>query len=165
MFAWRAALFLWQKDSFSCRDAHAFNRNSSSQVKACVGTSDFPLVTDGFSSGFSLAVPSFHETARDVLFHLVTDNSAARSRAPIRAPKRQELDPRRKASLQGIDCRLHFGASGRTCLDRAAAPGKRIRSEGLEMPPSGFRTKPPVCCSAFLKRRPVRCLKAINNLK
>jgi hypothetical protein len=32
MCAWRAALFLWQKDSFSCRDAHAFNRNSSSQV-------------------------------------------------------------------------------------------------------------------------------------
>ncbi len=24
-----AALFLWQKDSFSCRDAHGFNRNSS----------------------------------------------------------------------------------------------------------------------------------------
>jgi trans-2,3-dihydro-3-hydroxyanthranilate isomerase len=26
LFAWRAAPFLWQKDSFSCRDAHAFNR-------------------------------------------------------------------------------------------------------------------------------------------
>jgi hypothetical protein len=28
MCAWRAAPFLWQKDSFSCRNAHAFNRLS-----------------------------------------------------------------------------------------------------------------------------------------
>jgi hypothetical protein len=28
----RAAQFSLQKDSFSCRDAHAFNRYSSSQV-------------------------------------------------------------------------------------------------------------------------------------
>jgi len=131
MYAWRAALFLWQKDSFSCRDAHAFNRNSSSQVKACVDASDFSFVTGGFSSGFSLAVPSFHEGARVVLFDLVTDNLLARSRAPIRALKRQELDPRRKASLQKICCRLPIGARGRTCLHRAAAPGKRKRSEGL----------------------------------
>ena len=28
MSGWRAALFLWQEGSFSCHDAHAFNRNS-----------------------------------------------------------------------------------------------------------------------------------------
>ena len=39
MCASQAAPFLWQKDSFSCRDAHAFNRNSSWQVTACVTAS------------------------------------------------------------------------------------------------------------------------------
>ena len=41
MCALRAALFLWQRDSFSSRDAHGFNRNSSLQVAACVRLIDF----------------------------------------------------------------------------------------------------------------------------
>jgi hypothetical protein len=32
MFVWAAAPFSWQKESFSCLDAHAFNRNSSLQA-------------------------------------------------------------------------------------------------------------------------------------
>ncbi len=38
MCAWRAALFLWQMDSFSSSDAQGFNRNSSTQVMACALT-------------------------------------------------------------------------------------------------------------------------------
>src|SRR5580658_2244498 len=62
--AWRAAPFLWQKDSFSCRDAHAFNRNSSSQVAVCVGSNEFTLVSNEFSLISSPAFPSSHERPR-----------------------------------------------------------------------------------------------------
>jgi len=41
MCGWRAAPFLWQKGGFSCRDAHGFNRNSSTQVAVCVWLIDF----------------------------------------------------------------------------------------------------------------------------
>jgi hypothetical protein len=67
MYAWQAAPFLWQKDSFSCRDAHAFNRNSSTQVAVCVGSNDFGLVSDEFSLTSSPAFPSSHEPPRLVL--------------------------------------------------------------------------------------------------
>jgi hypothetical protein len=36
MCVWAAALFLWQKEGFSCRDAHAFNKRSSGQVTASI---------------------------------------------------------------------------------------------------------------------------------
>jgi hypothetical protein len=74
MCASRAAQFLLQEDSFSCRDAHAFNRNSSSQVTACVGGSPFPLVSIGFSGESSLRFPSFHEPSLLVMFRFVADN-------------------------------------------------------------------------------------------
>jgi hypothetical protein len=45
MCALDAALFLWQKDGFSCRDAHAFNRLSSSQVLACIESGRVILVS------------------------------------------------------------------------------------------------------------------------
>ena len=61
MYAWQAAPFLWQKDSFSCRDAHAFNRNSSTQVAVCVRSNDFPLVSLKFSLISSPAFPSSHK--------------------------------------------------------------------------------------------------------
>ena len=58
MFASRAAPFLRQKDSFSCRDAHAFNRNSSSQVTVCVAASRFSTcftrIFSGVFSSYSL---------------------------------------------------------------------------------------------------------------
>jgi hypothetical protein len=41
MFALRAALFLWQKDSFSFRDTQSFNRNSSTQVAMHIDLIDF----------------------------------------------------------------------------------------------------------------------------
>ena len=50
MCASGAALFLWQKDGFSCRDAHAFNRLSSSQVTAMFESSQFAVL---FHSEFS----------------------------------------------------------------------------------------------------------------
>jgi hypothetical protein len=74
MCAWRAAPFLWQKDSFSCRDAHAFNRYSSSQVTASVGSSHFPLVTRGFSVRSSPVFPSFHGPPGHVRFRFVTEH-------------------------------------------------------------------------------------------
>jgi hypothetical protein len=48
MFASRAALLLGQKDGFSCRDAHAFNRFSSWQVTACLESNHFPPNALGF---------------------------------------------------------------------------------------------------------------------
>jgi hypothetical protein len=59
MCALRAAQFLLQKDSFSCRDAHAFNRNSSSQVTLCVGSSVFHLFQSDFHCRLRLFFPLF----------------------------------------------------------------------------------------------------------
>ena len=73
MCAWRAAPFLWQKDSFSCRDAHAFNRNSSSQVALLVCASDFPLVTREFTLNSSPTFPSFHAPPLPVLFDFIEE--------------------------------------------------------------------------------------------
>ena len=78
MCALQAAQFLLQKGSFSCRDAHAFNRYSSSQVTLCVCCSSFPLVSIGFSLASSLRFPSFHDSPVPVLFRFVADNSLAR---------------------------------------------------------------------------------------
>ena len=78
MCALQAAQFLLQKDSFSCRDAHAFNRYSSSQVTLCVCCRRFPLVSIGFSLASSLRFPSFHDSPVLVLFRFVADNSLAR---------------------------------------------------------------------------------------
>ena len=61
----RAALFLLQRDSFSCSNAHSFNRLSSLQVVISVSAIGFSLVSCGFSAQVSLVIPSFHE--RDVL--------------------------------------------------------------------------------------------------
>jgi hypothetical protein len=88
MCAWRAAPFLWQKDSFSCRDAHAFNRNSSSQVAVNVGPVDLPLVSLGFSPVSSPAFPSSHEALLPLRFRFVTHNSLARFWELVGAPKR-----------------------------------------------------------------------------
>ena len=78
MCASQAAQFLLQKDGFSCRDAHAFNRYSSSQVTLCLAATGFPLVSIGFSIASSLQFPSFHESPVLVLFRFVADNSHAR---------------------------------------------------------------------------------------
>jgi hypothetical protein len=69
MYTWQAAPFLWQKDSFSCRDAHAFNRNSSAQVAVCVGSNHFPLVSNEFSFTSSPAFPSSHKAPSLVPSH------------------------------------------------------------------------------------------------
>jgi hypothetical protein len=69
----RAALFLLQKGGFSCRDAHAFNRYSYSQVTPCVGSMNFPLVTRGFSIAFSPAFLSSLGSPCLVMFPFVTD--------------------------------------------------------------------------------------------
>ncbi|MGA9061764.1 MAG: PhzF family phenazine biosynthesis protein [Terracidiphilus sp.] len=74
----RVAQFLWQKDSFSCRVAHAFNRNSSSQLTEYSGSSDFSFVTRGFSAKSSLNDPSFQEPPVRIRFRFVADNSRAR---------------------------------------------------------------------------------------
>jgi hypothetical protein len=79
MFESRAALFPLQKDGFSCHDAHAFNRNSSSQVKARVQTNRFAIVTGSFSLRSSLRFLSFHSSPRPVLFRFVTDKFQARA--------------------------------------------------------------------------------------
>jgi hypothetical protein len=80
MCASGAAPFLWQKDSFSCRDAHAFNRNSSSQVTSCVDASRFRLVTGGFSVFSSLKILSFQNPPVLVLFRFVAHISLERLR-------------------------------------------------------------------------------------
>jgi hypothetical protein len=54
------ALFLWQKDNFSCRDAHAFNRISSLQVTVGVNSSEFSFVSWEFTNRNSLHIPSSH---------------------------------------------------------------------------------------------------------
>ena len=125
MFASRAALFLWQKDSFSCRDAHAFNRYSSSQVTACVDASDFPLVSGGFSAASFACFPSFHECA------------AART-LPIRcrqfpgaflgvfigAPKRRALDREARLSLQRICAGCRRRERSHPPMDRGGRAGQ-----------------------------------------
>src|ERR1039458_5459457 len=89
MCASRAAQFLLQKDSFSCRDAPAFNRYSSSQVAMCVGSSRFTLVSVGFSAASSFLIPSFHHPPLLVLFRFVADNSSGAFRLEFSdAPKR-----------------------------------------------------------------------------
>jgi hypothetical protein len=60
MCVFPAALFLWQKDNFSCRDAHAFNRFSSLQVSVCVNSSRFSLVSWEFTNWISLHILSSH---------------------------------------------------------------------------------------------------------
>ena len=67
MFAWGAAPFLQQKGRFSCHDAHAFNRLRSTQVTVPIQSSEFDLVTRGFSCAVSLLVPSSHEPESLVL--------------------------------------------------------------------------------------------------
>ena len=57
----RVALFLWQLDGFSCRDAHAFNRNSSVQVMVMLNLGDFHLFQANFHGALSLAFPSSHD--------------------------------------------------------------------------------------------------------
>ncbi len=107
MCALRAAQFLLQKDSFSCRDAHAFNRYSSSQVTLCVCCSRFPLVSIGFSLASSLRFPSFHEPPVLVLFRFVADNSLARFVWNLSdAPKCCALDREARLSREGSSCRL-----------------------------------------------------------
>jgi hypothetical protein len=61
MCALQAALFLLQPDSFSCGNAHPFNRLSSCQVTRCVCPTDFQLFHAVFQFGFSLHILSFHE--------------------------------------------------------------------------------------------------------
>src|SRR5580704_13484078 len=60
MCASQAAPFLLQRDSFSCRNAHAFNRLSSLQVMFCVCCTRFPLVSCEFSRIVSLLFLSSH---------------------------------------------------------------------------------------------------------
>jgi hypothetical protein len=45
MYGWRGAPFLLHKDSFSCRDAHAFNRVTPMQVTEMVHASEFMFVS------------------------------------------------------------------------------------------------------------------------
>jgi hypothetical protein len=75
----RAAQFLLQKGGFSCRDAHAFNRYSSSQVTLCLTATGFTLVSIEFSIASSLEFPSFHDSPMPVVFRFVADNSQTRS--------------------------------------------------------------------------------------
>jgi len=52
MCAWAVALFLQQPDSFSCRDAHAFNRYSHLQVTGSVNASRISLFHGNFQGWF-----------------------------------------------------------------------------------------------------------------
>src|ERR1035437_5048858 len=66
-----AAPLLWQNDGFSCRDAHAFNRISSSQVTDCVRSSEFPHVSYEISVRNSPTFPSFHASPSLVLLPFI----------------------------------------------------------------------------------------------
>jgi hypothetical protein len=77
MYALPAALFLWQKDSFSCRDAHAFNRFSSLQVPVCVISSGFSFVSYEFSGRVSLHIPSSHSPPTLVRLATIEGHSPA----------------------------------------------------------------------------------------
>ncbi len=129
MCAWQAAPFLWQRDGFSSRDAHGFNRYSSSQVTRCVRGRDFPLVSRGFSVALSLRLPSFHEAPRLVLFPFIGDKSWRESseyiNAPIRRLPDRERKPTQKRSREG--CR---SAACRCPPDwsAAGAPGNLCES-------------------------------------
>ena len=119
MCALRAAQFLLQKGSFSCRDAHAFNRNSSSQVTMCVGCSRFNLVSVGFSAPSSFLIPSFHRSPVLVLFRFVADNSSGAFRLEFSgAPRHCALDREARLS-RGGSC-----AGSRLC-ERARPPWSR----------------------------------------
>jgi hypothetical protein len=128
MCALQAAQFLLQKGSFSCRDAHAFNRYSSSQVTLCVCCRRFPLVSIGFSLASSLRFPSFHESPVPVLFRFVADNSLARFVWNLSdAPKCCALDREARLSHGGpvpvtgcVRSRARFGM-------RTSLPGNRPR--------------------------------------
>jgi hypothetical protein len=76
MLGLRAAPFMQQRDGFSCRDAHGFNRRSTWQVTTGVGGRSFALVTGGFTFVFSLLLPSSHRLPRLVLFEFIEGNSS-----------------------------------------------------------------------------------------
>jgi hypothetical protein len=73
MPALEAAPFLLQTAGFSCRDAHAFNRYSSTQMTANVESSQFSSVTFGFSSAYSPTVPSFQGPPLPVLLATIDE--------------------------------------------------------------------------------------------
>jgi hypothetical protein len=62
MCVWRAAPFLWQKDGFSSRDAHAFNRNSSiASNGVCWLNRFFHLLQSDFHCDFRHLIPVYRE--------------------------------------------------------------------------------------------------------
>ena len=128
MCASRAAQFLLQMGSFSFRDAHAFNRYSSSQVTLCVCCSRFPLVSIGFSSASSLQFPSFHDSPVLVVFRFVADNSLARfvwnlSDAPIAVHLTAKQDEAAKGHVPVTGCVSNCARLG----VQASLPGNRSR--------------------------------------
>jgi len=157
MCASQAAPFLWQKDSFSCRDAHAFNRNSSSQVAACVGASGFPLVTRGFSTISSLRLLSFHGAPMFVLFRFVTDISLARLLARCGA----------RTSTEHLTVKLGRAESGAHAGGRVVRGRNRSQSVVARAEQTGMvslqhrrlssssydRAKEPGCCCPRLRGR------------
>ena len=99
MCAWRAAPFLWQKDSFSCRDAHAFNRNSSSQVAVRRALSVFHLFHTDFHPNLRLLFPLPQTSAPRTLPSRCRDFSGTLSKSRRRA-KTLNIRPRKKADPQ-----------------------------------------------------------------
>lgn len=68
MSALQGALFLLQMDSFSCRNAHAFNRLSSRQVACCEESTGFPPLCVGLRQRSSPLFPSFQGLRLFVVF-------------------------------------------------------------------------------------------------
>ena len=65
MFASQAALFPLQRDSFSCRNTHAFQQILiSAKLLSVFILPFFPLLQDGLHANVSLPVLSFHASSR-----------------------------------------------------------------------------------------------------
>jgi len=133
MCAWRAAPFLWQKDGFSCRDAHAFNRNSSSQVTLCLGSSHFRLVTRGFSVRSSPVFLYLPGEPGLVKFRFVDHISTARLLGSSLRAKTVNTCPRNKATCRGsrAGCRPGYVAAAVELW--TSAPRNRNRRSGMSV--------------------------------
>jgi hypothetical protein len=65
---------VWQKDSFSCLDTHAFNRVSTAQVTAWIRANKLSIVTGRFTERLSLLFLSLQEAAWKVILANIAGN-------------------------------------------------------------------------------------------
>ena len=119
-------------DGFSCHDAHAFNRNSSSQVAPSVGSSCFPRVTRAFTFRFSPLVLSSHAASRPVLFRFVAHIFLTPLKQNFRSVMTLSIRPRNKAEPQRSASRLRVAQKN---------PTPRVRFRVQRQPPGTIQSE------------------------